>query len=254
LNTGFSEHEAEQISDLSWYNDKVLNNIIIENYSSFSIIDKDSWILDIGCGVGLMCNELQKIFKNYTGIDNSIHMINKAWKKDFSVCNNIEFIEIDILSYLESDIFPKQISHILLKNVLQFLDLETLLFSMRKALPNGFTCQIVQTINDNNQPDLFKLLYCLDFVKRVKKFYKKAEIVETVIEYGYNILDVNNKYIQTVLLDDWLNYHGVSKKQYYDTYKILSKLTENELNDYNIFEKDNKLYITRKLTIITFSC
>lgn len=257
MHTAFSEHEAEYISDLGWYKDSVLQQLICDNFANHSLINKNSTILDIGCGVGLMCNPLSKVFSKYIGVDNSRHMIRRAWQRndnDKTVTFNdktVTFIEGDIIECLKNKSLMEPVTHVLIKNVLQFLDVGLLLSGLKKAFPNGFVGQIIQTTRKDNQPDLFRLLNCLDFVKRVKTFYTSEEIIGNLLGNGYEIINVNSKYSQTILLDDWLKYHGVSNKQCYDTYKALGKLSNSKLNEYNIVE-ENELLLTRKLTIIFF--
>jgi len=87
------------------------------NYHAFFLdnIEKNSTVLDIGCGSGELTFDLAKKAKYVVAIDNSLNKINKAIKK----CNkeNIKYIHGDATTYD----FKEKFDYIVLSNVLEHI-------------------------------------------------------------------------------------------------------------------------------------
>ncbi len=248
--TAFSEHEAKAITHVDWYNDATLNDIIINNFVNYNSENLNTTLLDIGCGVATMYRSLKHCVDHYYGVDNSMFMLKIA--KQISPDINEENLFLSkIEDIIDKSLFKNKVTHILIKNVMQFLDYDFVFSHIRKNYRKKVVCQLVQTTRRKESKDLFKLLQSLNFVKRTKHYLYKDELTDIINNQGFQIVDYK-QYTQNFEMDEWLRYHNVDKKQIYNISKILHKYSNSELHSYNITRKNGRYYLLRLLSIITF--
>ncbi len=130
---------------------------IVKKITSFS---KDDIVLDLGCGTGIILQELSKMVKQIIGIDNAIRMLTKAPKLD-----NVSYF----LTNAENIPFPdkyfdKTISLTMLQDVKNWDDV----FKEIKRVTKG---EIVITLLKRNK-DLETIK------KRLKKYFTIKKYIE----------------------------------------------------------------------------
>ncbi|MHA1284901.1 MAG: class I SAM-dependent methyltransferase [Promethearchaeota archaeon] len=163
----------------------------IMNYHNFFLenIDKNSKVLDIGCGIGYLAYNIAKKAKMVTAIDNNPNIIIKA-KSRFNK-DNLKFIYADATTYQ----FNEKYDYIILSNVLEHIkDRKNFLLKI-KPLADIFLIR-VPMINRSWLPLYFKELgydYRLDnshYIEYTLESFKKElksadyEIIYYSIQFG----------------------------------------------------------------------
>ncbi len=157
----------------------------ILNYHEFfsNEIKKDSKVLDIGCGKGILTYDIAKKSKFVLGIDinkNSIDIAKKNFHRD-----NIKYIVADCTKYN----FREKFDYIILSNVLEHIKERVVLLNKLKQYCNIFLIRI--PIINRNWLTIYKKELGLEYMLTkshyieytLASFKKELEKAELVIDY-----------------------------------------------------------------------
>lgn len=175
----------------------------IKSFNKFLIketkLNKNSAILDIGCGRGKILGNLTsklRLIKKPTGIDIEQH-------KDRD--KRIIFNKTDAISYLKNN--KKKFDLILLKQTIHFLtlkEIKKLLFLSKNCLNSGGRIIIFTLATSKNEIPTFKLmkiklLKSLDRDKKILNFISKLYPKRIIKRFSYKVKITKKKYVEMVL-------------------------------------------------------
>ncbi|WP_373070732.1 methyltransferase [Sulfurimonas sp.] len=184
-----SQYSSEYAEDLfDRYADHFENHLVNSlQYKVPSIIKeklqslnppKDSKILDLGCGTGLLGKAIIDMFPNIVGVDISTNMIKETRKKDIYTTLYID----DIHDFLLENV--KEFDLILAADVFIYIgDLQVVFSSVRKCLnDNGYFIFTIELSTEVNTSD-HKLA-------KSGRFSHTMEYIESLCkEVGFDVLD-----------------------------------------------------------------
>ena len=174
----------------------------IKSFSSFLLkqkkLNRNSQILDIGCGRGKILGSLSsrlKLKKKPTGIDIELHA-----DKD----KRIIFKKTDAIRYLKKN--KNKFDLILIKQTIHFFklsDIKILLTYCRKKLnPGGKILIFTLETNKNEIPTFLsmhkQLKKSLNRDKKIIKFISNLYPGKTTKKYSFTVKITKNKYIQMI--------------------------------------------------------
>lgn len=244
MDTAYSFHESKSIQDLSWYQDDHLGSLVIKLFFGNN---PPKVLVDLCCGPSILFERYADIFEKYIGVDNSIYMLDQAKiniEKSDRGCDAILFKK-DVLEFCVDDLKSFHATHILIKNALQFFDARKLFSCIAESIDRDVTLVVVQTINDGNI-NIFPYLPDLNFTRRIKKFFKEEDILES-IEFASGKTIDKFRYTQLIPLDEWLKYHQASESVIAQSLNALTDLSEAKKLDLGLVESPSGLCLKRHL-------
>ena len=112
----------------------------IKDINRCLFLDKNNYLLDIGCGNGLITSILSIMCKKTLGVDYSKSLIKKE-REYFNNIENIDFVVSDI-----DDVSLKNVDKVLVGAVLQYLNKDKTKMFLKKfsqsSISKGFICHI----------------------------------------------------------------------------------------------------------------
>ncbi len=192
-------------------NSKQLWNKLAENYDkrnevyekaysdivniTLQFVNKESTILDYGCGTGITTNKLAKYVKSITAIDISDVMIQKAMQKS-------EKLGLTNVKYIITDLFDERIKRnkynvVTAFNMLHFIkDIKGTLKYIYNLLPEkGFFISITDCLGESNtfKDKIVKMLSNINILPYVS-YYKITELEDTIKSAGFSIIRTDTLY------------------------------------------------------------
>ena len=163
---------------------------------TINYLKKDDYILDYGCGTGIICNEVSKYAKQIYAIDISSKMIEIASKKTSERgITNITYDKKDIknISYSE-DIFDV----IFAFNILHLIkDYDSVICTMNKLLKkNGYLITSTECAGENEKSILNKLVKVLIKLNLVPHmtFFTTNVLLEAIKKESFEIIETKSFY------------------------------------------------------------
>jgi len=185
------DFDHELTANLNYQTPELLYNLFAKHYSTSTPSAKQVNILDLGCGTGLMGQQVKKTNDdsaiNLVGVDISQKMLDIAESKNIY---NI-LVKADIEDYLESN--NKFYDLIILGDVLVYYgDLTNLFKKIKNNLsPNGYVLFSVELIEESIEP--------IDDVKSSKDFILNTTgRYQHSLSYVYSLSNKNFKIIDSI--------------------------------------------------------
>lgn len=248
MNTEYRAIEAEKMQKLPWYQDEALHHLIM---STFECNKQKVQLVDLCSGLSVHIKSFLSKFEYYVGVEKSQHMIKLA--KSRAIIDNIDmtkarFINGCVIDYVTNHLKTEETSHILIKNALQFFNIDMLFYQIKNNSKNNICLVISQTINDDTNGDIFPYLPQMEFKNRLKKFYSEADIKNSLVNAGFSI-SKTKKHIQYISLKLWLEYHGGKLEDITNAENNLKQLSLSERSSLGVVLDNDNIFLRRVIWI-----
>lgn len=243
------KHDPNKLLTAKWYNDDKLNKILREHFVKCNGTQMGS-LLDIGCGPGIIGVAFSDLFKEYYGIDISSIMLKKAKEQMGHMPIKSCFYCGDVSKFIDNKILSQNVTHILMKNVCQFIDLPYVLQALYTKYNKDVTVHFVQTMLNKDNSSLFTKLPYLPFTHRDRARYNSRSFKGILNKEKFRILKTD-RHEQNFEFTAWLNYHNVRIELQKMALEDVAKIPDKLLNKYYLKKEKDRFIITRTLEIIT---
>lgn len=237
-NTGYTAHEAANISALGWYNDDSLVREIVKIIEKYHTDE----LVDVCCGTGYLYPKFLAFYQKIYAVDLSESMLEYNRMYNINQTRFISYTCSDAIKYIKSNKEVIQEKDLLLKNCLQFLNLLELENLLRNSKSNHIF--IINTIS-KSKSNFFDILKRnnFKFVQRTKNYITEYKL-DTFCE-SIGIIKESSIVKQKIPISDWLAYHGCEQVKIQQLTDLLNNMQSTDLLNNGITQVDNQYMLQR---------